>query len=422
MRILVGATALVLTGGLLTPAQAGGATHLEITTVVANVPAGDVFSVTVEALDAGNSKDASFNGSINLAAAAAGGSDFTVGTPVIADSGTATFTSFLANAADDYTLTATSSGLTQDESNTFDVTAYELAVGAVSNKKAGEALSVSVTGRDANADIAENFTGDIDLSAGAPGGSNFPDGDETMAAVAGTASLTNLVLNNAADGYTLTASSSGLTEGQSSAFDVTASHLAIPTLIGDKVIGEPFSATVEARDADDNVAENFAGNVTLSASAPEGSNFSSGDKVQTATAGVADFSNLAIHDIADGYNLTASATGVTSGESNSFDVVSTTMKRTASLRLRRHLKAIGALGTDGLVRCVDNMRVKIQRKNRAGAWKTVGTARTNAVGDFKLDIADRRGKYRAKAIRVELGAPAMSCLTARSKVRIHKHS
>src|SRR5205085_2984759 len=45
------------------------------------------------------------------------------------------------------------------------------------------------------------------------GGSNFPSGTANVAALAGTATFPGLVLNNAANGYTLTASAPGVLTG-----------------------------------------------------------------------------------------------------------------------------------------------------------------------------------------------------------------
>ena len=70
--------------------------------------------------------------------------------------------------------------------------------------------------------MAENFNGNVTLEAAATGGSNFVGGTFEIPASAGTASIFGVVLNNAADGYTITASSPGLTGGTSNGFNVGA--------------------------------------------------------------------------------------------------------------------------------------------------------------------------------------------------------
>ena len=76
--------------------------------------------------------------------------------------------------------------------------------------------------RDANNNVAENFSGNVSLNASATGGSNFNGGTASASAVAGVASFNALALNNAANGYTVTAASTGLTGGTSNSFNVTA--------------------------------------------------------------------------------------------------------------------------------------------------------------------------------------------------------
>ena len=56
---------------------------------------------------------------------------------------------------------------------------------------------------------------------------------------------------------------------------MTATHLAV-VAIGNVRAGDAFNVTVEARDANNIVAENFSGNVNLDAAATGGSNFNGG--------------------------------------------------------------------------------------------------------------------------------------------------
>ena len=71
-------------GPLARPVAAAPADHLTITTVVANMQAGTVFTVQVEARDGTGALDTDFNGTVALnAAAGAGGSNFVGGTPSV---------------------------------------------------------------------------------------------------------------------------------------------------------------------------------------------------------------------------------------------------------------------------------------------------------------------------------------------------
>ncbi len=296
---------------------------LAVTTPVAGMRAGTPFTVQVEARDADGVVAENFAGAVDLAAAAAGGSDFDGGMPSVnATGGVATFDALaLDDAADGYSIGASSAGLVGATSNAFDVTASHLSAPVVASQRAGAAFEASVTARDANENIAENFTGVVGLNATATGGSNFAGGTAVAPALAGTATFTNLTLDNAADGYTVTAGSAGLVDVTSTSFDVTASHLAITTAVADMPAGTAFTVQVEARDAEDAVAENFDAEVALDAAAAGGANFNGGTQAAQASGGAAAFPDLVLETAADGYTITASAAGLSSGVSNSFNVI-----------------------------------------------------------------------------------------------------
>jgi hypothetical protein len=101
---------------------------------------------------------------------------------------------------------------------------------------------------------------------------------------------------------------------------VTASHLTVTTAVGNQTAGASFGLSVEARDGNNALAENFTSNVNLNAAAAGGSNFDGGQKTVAAVAGAASFAGLVLSTPANGYTITASAAGVTSGLSNSFNV------------------------------------------------------------------------------------------------------
>ncbi|MDQ5815209.1 MAG: hypothetical protein M3516_02785 [Actinomycetota bacterium] len=70
-----------------------------------------------------------------------------------------------------------------------------------------------------------------------------------------------------------------------------------------------------------------------------------------------------------------------------------------SLRLSRHLRATGTVGTTGLSQCTQRMPVRIQRKRANGTWAVVTDVMSRADGPFGMNINDRKGKYRAVALR-----------------------
>lgn len=299
------------------------ASQLVITSEVTDMQAGTPFAVTVEARDADDVTAENFNGDLAASAAAPiGGANFNGGSQAtIASGGSALFDGLALNdAADGYTIDVSSAGLVGATSGSFNVTATHLAASPVTNVRAGDGFGVTVQARDANDNVAENFSDSISLGASATGGSNLASGTAHSAAAAGTVTFGNLVLNNAADGYVLTASSPGYDDVVSNSFNVTARQLVIVDELTNTQAGAPFAVTVEARDADNVTAENFAAAVAIDAAAVGGTNFTGGTQTAIAIGGATTFTSLVLDAAANGYTVTASSSGVGSAVSNSFDV------------------------------------------------------------------------------------------------------
>src|SRR5436190_8528270 len=83
------------------------------------------------------------------------------------------------------------------------------------------APAVQVSVEDADGTVVTDSTANVTLALGANPGSATLGGTKTVAAVNGVASFPNLTLDAAGTGYTLTASSSGLTGDSSPAFNIT---------------------------------------------------------------------------------------------------------------------------------------------------------------------------------------------------------
>ena len=94
--------------------------------------------------------------------------------------------------------------------------------------------------------------------------------------------FTALSINNAANGYLITATTTNPNPAtgaagagvQTTAFNVTFSTVFVAAISGtpvanNVVAGANFNLTVEARDANGNLAENFTGSFTLNANAPD---------------------------------------------------------------------------------------------------------------------------------------------------------
>ena len=304
--------------------------------IFANHRAGTPLTFTVEARDANNVLAENFAGGLNLDAAAIGGSNFTGGTQTAAAvAGVATFNSLtLNNAANSYLITGSAAGLSNGVSNAFNVTFTTLTVLPVGNVRAGDPFNVQVEARDANGVLAENFEASAALQLFNLQAAVVASGQTSFdAAVAptfggGTATFTGLSISNAANGYTFSAATSSggvVLDAIDAPFNVTARAVFVPPIFANHRAGTPLTFTVEARDANNVLAENFAGGLNLDAAAIGGSNFTGGTQTAAAVAGVATFNSLTLNNAANSYLITGSAAGLSNGVSNAFNVTFTTL-------------------------------------------------------------------------------------------------
>jgi len=146
-------------------------------------------------------------------------------------------------------------------------------------------------------------------------------------AVAGIATFSNLSVDKAGTGYTLAASSSGVTGATSAAFDITANTATKLVFTVEPVnttagIGIAPAVAVSAQDALGNTDPTFTGNVTVAITGGTGKAGAhlSGTLTQAAVAGVATFAGLAVDSAGTAYTLTASGSSLTDGASATFDI------------------------------------------------------------------------------------------------------
>src|SRR5436190_113861 len=82
--------------------------------------------------------------------------------------------------------------------------------------------AVRVSALDDAGNVVTGFTGLITVALGANPGGGTLAGTTSVNAVSGVATFSTLSINNAGNGYTLTASASGLTGATSASFNITA--------------------------------------------------------------------------------------------------------------------------------------------------------------------------------------------------------
>jgi len=252
-------------------------------------------------------------------------------TTVAAVSGVATFSNVAVDRAGNaFSLNAGASGMLQVVSLGFDVAGASgtqlVFTRQPSNARAGSSLgNVQVSIQDASGGLVVDATPTVTLALGNNPSSGTLSGTLLATAIGGVATFSDLSLDKVGAGYTLVASSAGLTDGTSSAFDVSAgaaARLAFSTQPTNTRSHQPITPAVgvTVEDAYGNVVTSPALNVTLGL----GSNPSSGTLKGTLTAptlsGVATFANLSIDKKGDGYTLTANAGGIPTALSNSFNV------------------------------------------------------------------------------------------------------
>ncbi|HYU01108.1 MAG TPA: Ig-like domain-containing protein, partial [Gemmatimonadales bacterium] len=125
------------------------------------------------------------------------------------------------------TVTASIAGVTATQTAVVTVTAGAATQLAVTvqptNTAAGATLTpaVQVTARDAQGNVATDFTGTVTVALGVnPGGATL-SGTTSVAAVSGVATFSTLSIDKVGTGYTLTAAAPGLSGATSTAFNVT---------------------------------------------------------------------------------------------------------------------------------------------------------------------------------------------------------
>ncbi len=229
---------------------------------------------------------------------------------------------------DGYTLVATiGGGEVSQESTPFNITAVP-SPGPGSARTlsftqqpqttaAGTAIPpVQVAALDSAGHRVTTFTGPITVSLGAnPGGD--PLAPQTVNAVNGLATFSNLRIDKAASGYSLVATGSGLPNATSTVFTIvpgTATQLVFTV----PPSNTPARATIQppvqvtAYDAFGNQATNFTGSVLVAIGHNGGvlvPGTLSGNGAVPAVNGVATFSNLSIDIVGNGYTLTAAFAG-----------------------------------------------------------------------------------------------------------------
>ncbi len=297
----------------------------------ASVAAGTPFGLTVEAEDSSGNIESSFDGTVTVALANAPAGATLGGTlTVTASDGVAIFSGLtLTTASSNYTLVVTSSGLSETETSDFAVSplaASQLGFSEQppSSVTAGSGFGVEAAIEDIYGNVVTTATGPVTIAlASNPGGATL-GGTLTATASQGVASFSGLTLTVAANGYTLAASSSGVSGSTSSAISVTpaaATQLVITQQPPASVfVNSTFGLNVAIEDAYGNVVTSDSNKVKVALdNNPTGAKLG-GTLTLTPSNGVASFSGLTISKVGSGYTLELTSSGLISAVTSAINV------------------------------------------------------------------------------------------------------
>ena len=255
--------------------------------------------------------------------------------PANTSSGVATFAGVkIDKAGTGYTLTAASGTLTSATSNAFDITVGTASKLAFTTQPGGGTGGVAfgtqpvVSVQDAGGNTVTGASNAVTLAIGnnaGPGGA-LTAPTSPLSATSGVATFSGVSINKAGTGYTLTASTSGLTPATSSAFDITvgaAVKLGFTTEPGGGTGGVVFGTqpVVSVQDAGGNTVTGATDIITLAIlSNPSAGALTAPTSPLTAVSGVASFTGVKIDKAGTGYTLTATSGTLTAATSAAFNI------------------------------------------------------------------------------------------------------
>ncbi len=332
------ATGLTLANSSSFNITVGGAAKLGFVQQPSNATGGATISpaVTVEIQDAGGNRVLGTTNSITLAIGVNPGPNgvLTGTNPVSAINGLATFSNLsIDSAGTGYTIVATSGGLTQTTSSTFDITvggATKLGFRIQPSNTAGGAAinpAIQVEVQDAGGNRVTTASNSIALSIGNDAGpSAVLSGTTPVSAASGVATFTGMSIDSAGPAYTLVATTGGLTQATSNAFNIMvggATKLGFRIQPSNTAGGASItpSIQVEVQDAGGNRVTGASNSITLAIGVNPGPNgVLSGTNPVSATSGLATFTGMSIDSAGNNYTLVATAGGLTQATSATFNI------------------------------------------------------------------------------------------------------
>ncbi len=193
-----------------------------------------------------------------------------------------------------------------------------------SNGTAGTNLapSIQVSIQDANGNTVTTATNSVTIAIGTNPGSGALSGTLTVSAISGVATFSSVQINKAGLGYSLVATSAGLTRVTSTPFSVSpgvATKLAFVTQPANAAAAVSITPVVAIQDANGNTVVSGNNTITLALTTNPAADTLAGTLTVKAIGGISAFT-LNLNKKATGCILTASAAGLTSATSTAFNI------------------------------------------------------------------------------------------------------
>jgi hypothetical protein len=299
-----------------------------------------------------------------------------------------------------------------------------------SNTPAGSSITppVTVQVEDAGGNPVGTSAASIGLAIGSNPGGGTLTGGGAVNAVSGVATFSGLSINKTGTGYTLTASSSGLTGATSGSFNVTAgaaTQLVFGTGPSNTAAGSAITSavTVQIEDADNNLVTANTSTVTIAISS--GGAFSGSSTTSMAAVnGVATFSNLVPTAAGTGFTLKATDGALTAAISNSFNVTATAANKLAFVQQPTTTTAGNAISPAVTVQIQDQFgnptsstaTVTISGGGTMAGASTTSVAAANGLATFSNLIPTQAGSFSLSAASTGLTGAISNSFTVNAAV------
>ena len=289
------------------------------------IAAGLGFGMALAVEDAYGNLDPSYNGKLSVTInGGPAGARLNGPLSVSASGGVVDFSGLsITEAGAGYTLEVTGNGLTAATTTAFAVTpasASQLVASAPpASVTAGQGFGITVSVEDVYGNLEDSFGGGITLALGSNPAGGILGGDLTLQASGGVADFTSLILTTAGSGFSIQATSNGLSAATTPSFAVTPAAPSQLVINGEPLTritaGTGIGLSVQVEDAFGNLETGYNGGISVGLSGGPVGAVLKGTLTSVVTSGTASFSGLTITEAGSGFVLDATSVGLTAATS-----------------------------------------------------------------------------------------------------------